>query len=198
MRDIVELNDEEYDSFMKLPSELPILGEGAEGTCVLGVDGYAYKIYDGITDYEYDIDNIVMSSDYNLKSFAFPNRLYVHDGELCAYRMKLIYPNLFDVENSDLIKKRDLLKAIDRYVKDLEIISRDGILTYELPYNLMFDGKYLVGVDTPSYKKTDHDTFKENLEILEYALDSEYYFLKEKGSKLEYPLDDNKLQYIKK
>lgn len=198
MRDIVELSDEEYDIFMKLPNILPVLGEGAEGTCVLATDGYAYKIYDGICDHEYDIDSIIMADEYDLKSFAFPNKLFIHDGELCAYRMKLVYPNLFDIESVDLIKKRALDKAIDQYIEDLEVISKDGILTYELPYNLMFDGKRLVGVDTPSYKKCDYNTFNENLDILGYALDAEYYLLKEKGSNLEYPLYDNKLQYIKK
>ena len=50
MRDIRDLDDKQYANIMNLSRELPVLGEGAEGTCVLGVDGYAYKIYDGICE----------------------------------------------------------------------------------------------------------------------------------------------------
>ncbi len=198
MRDIVDLGDREYQSIMSMATTLPVLGEGAEGTCVLGLDGYAYKIYDGITDYEYDIDDIIMEDEFKLDSFAFPNRLYIYEGELCAYRMRIVYPNLFDLESDKAIDNDKLFKAIESYIKDLRVISEKGIYTYELPFNLLFDGEHLVGVDTPSYKRLDHNTFIENLDILKYALDAQFDILNERNGKTTYPSYENKIMQYKK
>ncbi len=198
MRDIRDLDDKQYANIMNLSRELPVLGEGAEGTCVLGVDGYAYKIYDGICDYEYDIDDIIMEDEFNLKSFAFPNLLYIHDGELCAYRMRLVYPNLFDLFADYHIDEDGLLQAIDKFITDLRVVSDKGILTFELPFNLLFTGKRLVGVDTPSYKRKNYNTFNENLDILDYALDAQYDLLSEYRKDIKKPNYSKKILTYKK
>jgi len=139
-----------------------------------------------------------MEDEFNLESFAFPNILFVHDGELCAYRMRLVYPNLFDIYNDYYIDSNDLLKAIDLYVKDLEVISNKGILTFELPFNLLFNGKRLVGVDTPSYKRKTNNTFNENLDILGFALDSQFDMLSENRKDLIIPDYGKKILTYKK
>ena len=187
MRDIVDLSEDQYKRIMKMVDIYRHIGSGAEGTCVLGPDKKAYKIYDGICDYEYDIDKIIMRDEFDLESFAFPDRLYIYEGELCAYRMPLIQPNLFKLNRCHEIKEEALLKAIDRYVEDVRVISDKGIFTFELPFNLLFTGKRLVGVDTPSYQRTDSNTFDKNIEVLGYALDTQYDIFREVGKDVVHP-----------
>ena len=87
---------------------------------------------------------------------------------------------------------------IDKFITDLRVVSDKGILTFELPFNLLFTGKRLVGIDTPSYKRKNYNTFNENLDILDYALDAQYDLLSDYRKDIKKPNYSKKILTYKK
>ena len=189
MKNIIELSEKQKKFLLEGLTESKRIDSGAEGDCYLITDGGTTKVLKIFNDSnsidnrseDYKVEDIIMESDYKLKSFAFPNTLYVCNGKIIGYTTRYIKKDYFNAYTNESLKDINLaalIKAIKKYIVDLEVISNDGIYTYDLCFNLMFDGKYLVGIDTPSYKRekknlTELDKiaiYKENMKSLKYAL----------------------------
>ena len=193
MKNIIELTEREREELIKRFKNIPEIGSGAEGSCYLiksNKTKKVLKLYDYDNDYNvidnYKIDDIIMDSDYHLKSFAFPETIFVSNGKLVGYISRFIKRDYLDVckiNSLEKINMKKLLLAIKRYIKDVEVISKDGIYTYELCFNLMFDGEYLIGIDTPSYKKEEGNTLKKNLKTLKYSLSNVFSIMAENSNK---------------
>ena len=158
------------------------LGAGTEGKCFLSEpDNAVYKIFH--PDYErktrgvYNLNKIITSQDIDIASFIFPDELYAVKRRLVGLRQKYIESNLFGseniFENKESIYKIDFDKLLNAYyimIKDIEKLSQEKIQIYDLPYNLMFTGDRLFGIDTLWYTKVDYNPIKENKTSLNLAI----------------------------
>ena len=145
-------------------NDLVKLGTGCEGITYLSKkDNKAYKI---LTDFEYEdkVDDIITSSDIDLKYILLPEKLYVYDNHLIAYKTKYIKKNFLDIDNKDNnIYNIDFDKFITAYknlLEEIKILSKNKIEIYDVTPNLMFDGTDLYLIDTCSYKKTNEKIYK--------------------------------------
>lgn len=160
---IVNLKDiEQLENI--IGNNLVKLGTGCEGITYLSqIDNKAYKI---LTDFEYEdkVEDIITSSDIDLKYILLPEELYVYDNHLIAYKTKYIKKNLLDTNDKDNnIYNIDFDKFITAYknlLEEIKILSKNKIEIYDVIPNLMFDGTDLYLIDTCSYKKTNEKIYK--------------------------------------
>lgn len=135
------------------------LGTGAEGIAYLSLnDNCVYKV---LTDFEYEdkVDDIITSSDIDLKYFLLPEDLYVCDNHLIAYKTKYISKNLFDKRKYNIkdINFDNLIIAYKNILKEVKLLSSNKIKTCDITFNLLFDGKDLYVIDTCGYRKVNKD-----------------------------------------
>ena len=154
------------------------LKSGSEGTCYLGKDDKVYKIVEADNAHIFDVDSVITEDDLFLPSFAFPDELYAVDGKVMGYRTRRVKKDLFSEENLQSLDNiidldfEKLAKAYYEMLTDIELLSDEKILIYELAYNLMFDGEKFTAIDTCGYKRVDYDPLQKNIESLNYAIES--------------------------
>lgn len=175
MNNIIEVNSEEKELLFKIVREKKCIGEDAEGNCYLGKDEFGRLEVIKINDKEtrYGIANVLLDSVYNIKSFAFPKKVYLEDGKVVAYTSRyytdFLKPSPIDgcpfIINSELFKN-----GLSRFIDDLKYISELGIHINDLSYNLVFDNYNLVAINTLGYEIRDYNTFNENIKTLKEAL----------------------------
>ena len=157
MDKIVRFNSEaEFIAYRKSKT-LRELGSGSEGTCYLGNDGLAYKdLTDGFRSELYVPEDIITTGEYRSKSFAFPHMLFAVDDELVGYATDVVKKDITNYKyiffnGLDHIDFDKLYSAYQVMYDDAVELTEQGISIYDLPYNLMFDGERLIGVDTCGY-----------------------------------------------
>ena len=95
-----------------------------------------------------------------------------------GYRTRRVKKDLFSEENLQSLDNiidldfEKLAKAYYEMLTDIELLSDEKILIYELAYNLMFDGEKFTAIDTCGYKRVDYDPLQKNIESLNYAIES--------------------------
>lgn len=161
------------------------IGHGSEGVCYK-YDNDAYKILFskkdieisvGIMDYMIHPETILTTDYIDLPSFAFPKEIYATKDWLLGYKTKLVKDNLFSNENLfdiEGLKKIDfnaLSKAYKIMLNDVDLLSELKIKIYDLPFNLMFDGKKLIGIDTCGYQVINKNIKKQNRDSLSSAIE---------------------------
>lgn len=155
------------------------MGRGSEGICLRGKDGYAYKQIDPGVSFGrgYEIENIITTEDIDLPSFAFPKELYGVNNELRGYKTILVENDLFRPDNTtyistiDTINFKNLAKAYNEMAADVLTLSDEGILMYDFPFNVLFDGEKLIAVDTCGYKRVDYNPKEDNISSLNYSIE---------------------------
>ena len=150
---------------------IKVIGVGSSGNCFESTN---HKVYKFLYNKSYDIEDVITEEEINLKSFAFPEVLYVADNKVHAYRTRLIDNDLFRTGRASImsisnINFNNLSKSYKRMLKDIEKISKLGILLYDLPYNVTFNNKELVAIDTMDYKRVSYNPVEENVEIYNQA-----------------------------
>ena len=156
------------------------IGFGSEGTCYLGKDGLAYKKIESFYNPR-NIDSIITNEDYNLKHFAFPIDIFTDEKHkvIFGYNTVFLKEDIF-FNNENLLEDIDVDKLVECYYRllpDIEAISKDNIYLFELINNLLFNNKKFLLIDTLDYQKKDHNTYKENIEILHDALAMPFHVL---------------------
>ena len=179
MKKIIDFNSRvEFDAYIKQKT-CENLGSGSEGSCFRGVDGKAYKCLEYNEKYptiEYDIDKIITTADITNDSFAFPEILFTINGDFVGYTSTLISPNLFSdkllvVQNTiDHINFDKLIDAYHKMKMDVVHLTSEGIKIYDLPFNILFDGEKLVGIDTCCYSYDKSISLEENIGSLDMAI----------------------------
>lgn len=175
-------SDVTFAIFLKMKSLMSI-NAGSEGECFKSnYDKDAYKVYFDdemlFTGKDYDPDKIITTHEVDLESFAFPKQLYTVNGVLKGYRTKYVEGDLFSTENTlditniYMIDFRSLVNAYLRMKSDVVALSEKHIAIYDLPFNLMFDGKKLTAIDTCGYYKSDESVLRNNLDSLDLAITS--------------------------
>lgn len=175
-------NIDEFNQFLRTKLLFKKLGNNSEGSCYLSnQDNLAYKILEyslfEATSNTHKLPEIITTKDINLKSFAFPQELYTISQKLVGYKTEYITPDLFNYNdlamNLESIYKIDfnlLKKAYYKMLKDIEKLSQENIKIIDLPCNLMFTGKRLVGIDTCFYRRENTNPLTHNINSLNEAL----------------------------
>lgn len=152
------------------------LDSGSEGTCYLGRDGLVYKdLSDGFRVEDYLLDSIITSRDICNKSFAFPHVLFSVGDRLVGYTTDFVkkdflnYNYLLETGLGEIDFDK-LIEAYNVMLEDTIKLAEDGISIYDLSFNLMFDGKKLVGVDTCSYYMAPSIECFKNVDCLDDAI----------------------------
>ncbi len=168
----------EWEAKLYLESHsLKLVGSGSEGTCYRGRDKKVYKCLNIDRRYPYEVDKIITESDVELDSFAFPDELYTVEDKLFGYRTEYVSRDYFSVDNTydlDTIIDLDfekLIKAYKRMLEDIKQLSKENILVYDLPLNLMFDGDKLIAIDTCAYKRVKKSPLEDNIKSLNRAIE---------------------------
>lgn len=146
------------------------IGEGSEGVVYITKNNDVIKEIINYKD-KYPNDEILMESDIKLDSFLFPKELYVWNNFILGYKTDY-FRNIFRDFDGDIrdIDLNAVVKAGYKMMKDVEVLSKMDYILYDLPYNVLFDGKTLKAVDTLGYFKDSKDTLHKNTILLRDAL----------------------------
>ena len=162
-------SNKKYHDFVVTQRKYEI-GEGAEGIVYITKNNEVIKEIFNARE-KYPNDDLLMESDIKLDSFLFPKELYVCRNEIIGYKTDY-FRNIFrDFDGN--IKDIDLdavVKAGYKMMKDVEILSKMNYILYDLPYNVLFDGKVLKAIDTLGYYKDSRETLHKNTILLRDAL----------------------------
>ena len=152
---IIDFNEEEKNQLLKsIKKEEYLLkyGHGSQGICYL-INGNVYKVFHcGWCR----TNNTICKDDLNLKSFLFPNEIYIHDQGVFACKTDTyIENNQISVHNLDDGKFPDInsiRKALVPLIEDIYTLSENHIRAIDLAWrNLLFDGKSFFIIDTLNY-----------------------------------------------
>lgn len=170
-------SNKELTTFI-IGKKITLLNRVTEGICFLGEDNKVYKMLgkDIIKNDNYKVEEVITEDDIKLKSFAFPQELFVLDEKLVGYSSENIPNDKFGTINLNIasIAKMDFEKFSNAYKvmqEDVDILSRNNILMFDLPFNIIYDGNRFVGIDTCGYKKVDYDPTDKNNESFNYAIE---------------------------
>lgn len=170
-------SNKELTTFI-IGKKITLLNRVTEGICFLGEDNKVYKMLgkDIIKNDNYKVEDVITEDNIKLKSFAFPQELFVLDEKLVGYSSEYIPNDKFGTINLNIasVAKMDFEKFSNAYKimqEDVDILSRNNILMFDLPFNIIYDGNRFVGIDTCGYKKVDYDPTDKNNESFNYAIE---------------------------
>lgn len=209
-------NLDEYNDFIKSKLLLKKLGDNSENVCYLSSqDNLVYKIllyslYEARSN-SYKLPEIITTKDIKLESFAFPQELHAILQKLVSYSAEYIPLDLFNyhdlVTKPESIYKIDfdsLKNAYDKMLKDIEKLSQENIKIVNLPCNLIFTGKRLVGIDTCFYRRENIKSLEQNIvslnESIKEVFDTWLLFNLKKEERVEYLSTESQdlLEYLNK
>lgn len=169
------------------------VGNGLEGYTYLAKDGSLLKRIRHQVVINASIDSIITTSMFCLESFIFPDELYVCDKTVYGYKTRFFYGDVFcDTrrKESAIIDLEKLLKARNRMLEDIRILSIFKYKLNDLCGNLLFDGKRLAAIDTLSYSKDENITLKDNINSLDTAISYSLHRLDDRIIDWDIPLTD--------
>lgn len=156
------------------------IGEGSQGICYLDKDNkLVYKIYheffDGcMSDYNYN--NIIQFSNIKNNTYIFPKDVIEVENEVVGYVEAYVNSKELNKINPLKVNLDKLINCINKVYGDIETISENGVLTYDVMYNILYKNKFNV-IDSDEYVIKDIDStvlFERNKQTFDYAI---YNFL---------------------
>lgn len=171
---IIEFSKQEKQALIKTWNKAKRVGDGAEGICHQ-IDGYVYKVFNGDLDVYYNED--LYDEKLNLKSFLFPEEIYVSDNKVFASKTRYVEDKMsIKRVYAGILPDIDKIKnALPQLIKDIYVLSKNDILAIDIAWrNILFDGENLYAIDTMNYirneKRFKIDTYKWNISHLQMAL----------------------------
>lgn len=138
------------------------LSFGSQGECFLdSKTNLVYKLYfdyEGEEDYatSYREEEITRFSNIHNKTFIWPIDVIWLEDKIIGYITKYKKAeNLYKL-NPLSVNLDTLIHAIIDAYKDISIISNNGVLTFDVPYNMLFNKKLYV-LDSDDYSLNDLD-----------------------------------------
>ncbi len=157
------------------------IGRGSQGICFLDKNNSSvYKIfYQFLDNYkvkEYSYSEIMQFSNIKNNTYIFPKDVIKVENEIVGYIEP--YVNSKDLTKVDPLKVSldKLINCINNVYSDIETISENGVLTYDVMYNTLYKNKFNV-IDSDEYVIRDIDPsclFDLNKERFNYTI---YIFL---------------------
>lgn len=161
-------------------SLLTYLDMGSQGSCYLRKsDNTVLKIfhYFDEDDYDYDAgDNILKFSNIDNSTFIWPNALITIGKTVVGYTSPYIPSKNLYYTNPLGVNLDKFSSSLQRVREDIKTISKKGVRTYDVAYNIMYNKGFSV-IDQDDYSFTDKDPVeleKENNNNFDYEL---YMFL---------------------
>lgn len=160
---------------------LKLLSSGSQGECYLDNNNrLVHKIYhqflDNYNDIKYNYDDIMRFSNISNNTYIFPKDVIEVNNEIVGYTMDYVVSKDLSSINPLLINLDRLIANINNVSIDIENISDNGILSYDVMYNILYKNKFNI-IDTDEYTYKDIDPnilFEMNKQRFDYAI---YNFL---------------------
>ena len=156
------------------------LGDGAQGICFLDKDKkMVYKVFHEFFDNcepQYCYNDIMKFSGIKNNTYMFPKDVVKVNGIIVGYVKSYVNSKDLTSINPFRISLDKLVNSINNVRSDIEIISENGVLTYDVMYNIIYKNKITI-IDTDDYEVKDIDPIalmERNNYNLDYAI---YNFL---------------------
>ena len=162
------------------------IGFGCQGTCYLDKEtNKVYKIFNQYLDEDIVEDEMVYyNSDDILRFSNVKNNTFIFSEDvICIGNLVVGYINSY-IKAKPLYKSNPLNLSLDKLIsniqfayKDIEIISDKKIVTFDLPYNVLYGNRFYVtdtdefgiGIKDLSYKDQNINNF--NYELYLFLID---------------------------
>lgn len=181
-----------------LSNSLKEIGSGWEGTVYLASNNNTLKLF----RYNYKVPytlNKITTHDLSLKSFIFPDQLFICDGLIYGYKAKYFSNDIFNIKKTKdtKIDVLNLLNARRQAIKDIEVLTNLNYKLIDVFGNVLFDGENLAFIDTLNYciRKTNLD---ENIKALDDVLNYQLKYVDSTISALNIPFEEKVERILKK
>ncbi len=166
------------------PSSTSIVYEIKNGLILKDLKDESIKEYVSEEDMNYSEEQLLKFSDIDSKLYYFIKGVIYVDNELEAGIMKKCNGHLLTMIDPFSINITSLIKAVDRFSKATMDISKKHIKSFDMKYNIMYDGHNFGAIDTNEYdfsNLSEDQIYKSNIgyfnsEIAEFLVD--FYFKK--------------------
>ena len=156
------------------------IGEGSQGICYLDSSNkLVYKIYHEFFDgciSNRDYSEIMKFSNITNKTYIFPKDIIEINGEVVGYVEPYVTGKDLPAINPLMVNLDKLIKNINDVSIDIETISENGVLTFDVMYNILYKNRFNI-IDSDDYTIRDIDPnllFEMNKNKFDYAI---YNFL---------------------
>ena len=174
------------------------IGSGWEGTVYLANDNTTLKLFKKNYKVLYSTNRIT-TYDLSLKSFIFPDQLFICDNLIYGYQAKYFPNDLFNIRKVkdnkiDLLK---LLEARKQAILDIELLTGLNYKLNDLFGNVLFDGEKLAIIDTLSYF-ISKPTLEDNVSQLDDTLNYQLMYIDPQVCALNIPFEEKVEKIIMK
>ena len=147
-----------------------VIGNGSEGTAYLLNDSRVLKVIENDFIPKMYSKDIIMHDDFDMESFLFPYRIYFYDRQVVGYVTEYFKGNIFDGVSNKEINLDSLAEAREKMIDEIRTLTKENYFLYELPRNLLFDGKRLAAVETLDFYVKPGVTLDENIDVLDSSI----------------------------
>lgn len=171
---------DEFKKWLAIHSVLYI-GSGSQGYCYK-IGNKVFKIFSQYVydDYEDDEDFIIYSSWDIMRYSSLSNDTYVFPNDIISVGEVIVGYITNYVDGKALYKINPLNISLDKFAKSLEnvpsdirFISDNGVLSFDVAYNIMYGVNGFNVLDTLEYSMTDinsQELFKKNSANFNYGI----------------------------
>lgn len=177
------MNFSNIDIMLLRLKDLKEIGLGSQGICYLNEStNEVYKIFhqafDNDTEYKitYSKNDLMKFSHIINKTFIWSKDIISINDDIVGYINNFVKSKPLHKIDPLKINLDKFIKSIELAKRDINIISQNGVLTYDLMYNILYGNRfYVTDFDEFSYTDKDPKILEEkNNKNFNYEL---YYFL---------------------
>lgn len=192
-------NSEELLNRIKSLKEI---GKGTQGTCYLDINkNIVYKIFNQYFDNDYDKiiytkEEFLQFKNIENNTFIWPKDIIMVKDEVVGYIISYIKARPLYTLDPLEIELNTFYGALKQTDKDINILSQNNVLTFDLMYNVLYnDNFYVTDCDEFSYNKKSKKLL---LELNRYNFNMEFYYFLIIGYFDEFVADYHKLNKMYK
>ncbi len=171
------------------------IGSGWEGNVYLSNDNSTLKLFKRNYKVPYTKD-ILTTSSFSLKSFIFPDELFICDNKIYGYKARYFAGNIFNTKQEVIIDLEKLIEARRKAISDIEVLTSNNYNLVDVYGNIMFDGENLAIIDTLRYYKKSKKT-EENIKLLDEEINNQLMYIDQVTSALNIPFEDKIKRLLK-
>ena len=158
--------------------EMCILDSGSQGMCYR-IGNKVYKIFLQYIDYEvdwvnsYSKDDIMQFSSVINNTYVFPTNVILVGDIVVGYIMDYVNAKSLYKINPFYVNLDKFQNSLENVVDDIRIISNNGILSFDVMYNILYGDNGFKVIDTLDYSKNDKNVlelYKINYERFIYEI----------------------------
>lgn len=152
------------------------IGIGSQGVCYLDKKNkVVYKVFhqyfdpaeESYMDYDYKMEEVLQFSNISNNTFVWPKDVIIVENKIVGYISSYVDAKPLDSVNPLNVSLNKILISSKKVINDIEIISENGIVTYDMMYNVLYGRKGIFVIDTDDYVYSSKDRekiFKTNRE----------------------------------